>query len=165
MHLNLEIILQMHLSFNQFFQPHPPPFTSRKKLPRRKMSLSYIWFSIICISTTSAPMAIYPYEGLFTPPPSPIPQQNEVVIISQKRRIFPFVISFLRRDLCTSGIWTSGLVGVPAIHRLRHIDTHLALYTMLYNNSAKNRYAEPVHNKTLKSSKSRINMHNLNLMQ
>ena len=33
-------------------------------------------------------------------------------------------------------------------HRLRPIDTHLALYTMLYNNSAKIRYAEPVHNKT-----------------
>ena len=32
-------------------------------------------------------------------------------------------------------------------HRLRPIDTHLALYTMLYNNSAKNRYAEPVLNK------------------
>ena len=29
-------------------------------------------------------------------------------------------------------------------HRLRPIDTHLELYTMLYNNSAKNRYAEPV---------------------
>ena len=28
-------------------------------------------------------------------------------------------------------------------HRLRPIDTHLALYTMLNNNSAKNRYAEP----------------------
>ena len=33
------------------------------------------------------------------------------------------------------------------IHRLIPIDTHLALYTMLYNNSAKNKYAEPVHNK------------------
>ena len=32
-------------------------------------------------------------------------------------------------------------------HRLRPIDTHLAMYTMLYNNSAKNRYAEPVRNK------------------
>ena len=31
-------------------------------------------------------------------------------------------------------------------HRLRPIDTHLALYTMLYNNTAKNRYAEPVLN-------------------
>ena len=29
-------------------------------------------------------------------------------------------------------------------HRLRPIDTHLALYTMLYNTSVKNRYAEPV---------------------
>ena len=35
-------------------------------------------------------------------------------------------------------------------HRLRPIDTHLGLYTMLYNNSSKNRYAEPVHNKTMK---------------
>ena len=33
-------------------------------------------------------------------------------------------------------------------HRLRPIDNHLALYTMLYNNSAKNRYAVPVLNKT-----------------
>ena len=33
-------------------------------------------------------------------------------------------------------------------HRLRPIDTHLALYNMLYNNSARNRYAEPVLNKT-----------------
>ena len=32
-------------------------------------------------------------------------------------------------------------------HRLRPIDTHLALYPMLYNNSAKNRYAKPVLNK------------------
>ena len=40
-------------------------------------------------------------------------------------------------------------------HRLRPIDTHLALYTMLYNNSAKNRYAEPVHNKTMKIFKIR----------
>ena len=39
-----------------------------------------------------------------------------------------------------SSIWQS--------HRLRPIDTHLALYTMLYNNSEKNRYAEPVLNKT-----------------
>ena len=36
---------------------------------------------------------------------------------------------------------------VALYHRLRPIDTHLALYTMLYNNSAKNRYAEPVRNK------------------
>ena len=35
------------------------------------------------------------------------------------------------------------------------IDTHLELYTMLYNNSAKNRYAEPVHNKTMKIFKIR----------
>ena len=40
-------------------------------------------------------------------------------------------------------------------HRLRPIDTHLALYTMLYTNSAKNRYAEPVHNKTKQISKIR----------
>ena len=38
--------------------------------------------------------------------------------------------------------------GLCHAHRLRPIDTHLALYTMLYNNSAKNRYAEPVLNKT-----------------
>ena len=37
---------------------------------------------------------------------------------------------------------------IAALHRLRPIDTHLAQYTMLYNNSAKNRYAEPVQNKT-----------------
>ena len=40
-------------------------------------------------------------------------------------------------------------------HRLRPIDTHLALYTMLYNNLAKNRYAEPVLNKTKQISKIR----------
>ena len=40
-------------------------------------------------------------------------------------------------------------------HRLRPIDTHLALYTILYNNSAKNRYAEPVLNKTKQISKIR----------
>ena len=40
-------------------------------------------------------------------------------------------------------------------HRLRPIDTHLALYTMLYNNSAKNRYAEPILNKTKQISKIR----------
>ena len=40
-------------------------------------------------------------------------------------------------------------------HRLRPIDTHVAQYTMLYNNSAKNRYAEPVHNKTMKIFKIR----------
>ena len=40
-------------------------------------------------------------------------------------------------------------------HRLRPIDTHLALYPMLYNNSAKNRYAEPVLNKTKQISKIR----------
>ena len=40
-------------------------------------------------------------------------------------------------------------------HRLRPIDTHLAQYTMLYNNSAKNRYAEPVHNKTKQIQKIR----------
>ena len=40
-------------------------------------------------------------------------------------------------------------------HRLRPIDTHLALYTMMYNNSAKNRYAEPVLNKTKQISKIR----------
>ena len=38
-------------------------------------------------------------------------------------------------------------ISINATHRLRPIDTHLALYTMLYNNSAKNRYAEPVCNK------------------
>ena len=43
--------------------------------------------------------------------------------------------------------------GLP--HILRPIDTHLALYTMLYNNSAKNRYAEPVYNKTMKIFKIR----------
>ena len=46
-------------------------------------------------------------------------------------------------------------------HRLRPIDTHLALYTMLYNNLAKNRYAEPVLNKTKQISKSGINMSTL----
>ena len=47
-------------------------------------------------------------------------------------------------------------------HRLRPIDTHLALYTMLYNNSAKNRYAEPVLNKSKQIlKKSRINMSTL----
>ena len=45
--------------------------------------------------------------------------------------------------------------GYSAAHRLRPIDTHLALYTMLYNNSAKNKYAEPVHNKTMKIFKIR----------
>ena len=50
-------------------------------------------------------------------------------------------------------------------HRLRHIDTHLALYTMLYNNTAKNIYALPAHNKTMRPSKSGINIHNFNLMQ
>ena len=47
----------------------------------------------------------------------------------------------------------SPLVGVG--HRLRPIHTHLALYTMLYNNSTKNRYTEPVHNKTMKIFKIR----------
>ena len=41
------------------------------------------------------------------------------------------------------------------MHRLRPIDTQLALYTMLYNNSAKNRYAEPGYNKTMKIFKIR----------
>ena len=41
------------------------------------------------------------------------------------------------------------------MHRLRPIDTHLALYTMLYNISAKNRYAKPVHNETKQISKIR----------
>ena len=40
-------------------------------------------------------------------------------------------------------------------HRLRPLITHLALYSMLYNNSVKNRYAEPVHNKTMKIFKIR----------
>ena len=40
-------------------------------------------------------------------------------------------------------------------HRLRSIDTHLALYTMLYNNSTKNRYSEPVLNITKQISKIR----------
>ena len=44
---------------------------------------------------------------------------------------------------------------VVSTHRLRPIDTHLALYTMLYKNSAKNRYAEPVINKTKQISKIR----------
>ena len=39
------------------------------------------------------------------------------------------------------------LIPFTRAHRLRPIDTHLAMYTMLYNNSAKNRYAEPVRNK------------------
>ena len=47
------------------------------------------------------------------------------------------------------------MVSVYLRHRLRPIDTHLALYTMLYNNSAKNRYAEPVLNKTKQISKIR----------
>ena len=34
-------------------------------------------------------------------------------------------------------------------HRLRPMDAHLALYTMLYNNSAYNRYAEPVRKKNI----------------
>ena len=47
-------------------------------------------------------------------------------------------------------------------HRLRPIDTHLVLFTMLYNNSAKNRYAEPVRNKNKANiRKSGINMYTL----
>ena len=46
-------------------------------------------------------------------------------------------------------------ISVRLKHRLRPIDTHLAQYTMLYNNSAKNRYAEPVLNKTKEISKIR----------
>ena len=48
-----------------------------------------------------------------------------------------------------------GRFAMAAHHRLRPIDTHLASYTMLYNNSEKNRYAEPVHNKTIKIFKIR----------
>ena len=48
-------------------------------------------------------------------------------------------------------------------HRLRHIDTHLC--TLPYNNTAKNNYAEPVHNKTMKIFKYGIDIHNINLMQ
>ena len=44
---------------------------------------------------------------------------------------------------------------VSTRHRLRPIDSHPALYTMLYNNLVKNRYAEPVLNKTKQISKIR----------
>ena len=54
-------------------------------------------------------------------------------------------------DKIKPGIWSSLAVG----HRLRPKDTHPALYTMLYNNSAKCSYAEPVHNKTMKFFKIR----------
>ena len=38
------------------------------------------------------------------------------------------------RALCNMGL----NIGLSYLHRLRPIDTHLALYTMLYNSSAKN---------------------------
>ena len=46
-------------------------------------------------------------------------------------------------------------VNIYIKHRLRPIDTHLALYAMLYTNSAKNKYAELVHDKTMKIFKIR----------
>ena len=44
---------------------------------------------------------------------------------------------------------------VDHVHRLRPIDIHLELYTMLYNNSSKNRYAEPFHNNSMRIFKIR----------
>ena len=65
---------------------------------------------------------------------------------------------FLSMDLSKLWLYNRGNISIGYIytykHRLSPIDTHLALYNMLYNNSAKkNRYAEPVLNKTKQISK------------
>ena len=71
---------------------------------------------------------------------TPVPQ-NEVRTVIKKSLENAALVNYER---------LSGEARIEGNHRLRPIDTHLALYTMRYNNSAKNRYAEPVHNKIFK---------------
>ena len=52
----------------------------------------------------------------------------------------------LRLFVATNVAPCRGFRYLNAGHRLRPIDIQLELYTMLYNNSAKNSYAEPVRN-------------------